>query len=179
MGSVVPAILSCYRMTWESFDFNIDHILGRYLTSVRSGTGRCERCEGCETVRPKVRGCDGSRSIERRETDLQVGLRRSHSFRESPYWRTFRPGRCGSATLPSRRSPYTLSDANGTRVLRQDEAAEMRTVEIGERVRDAAVHGFRCVSASPVFGAQRPADLEVGPLLQAPTGPTRPTNVPV
>jgi hypothetical protein len=34
----------------------------------------------------------------------------------------------------------TLGDANGARVLRQDETAEMRTIEVGERVRDAAVY---------------------------------------
>src|SRR6266545_1305352 len=83
----------------ESFDFNIDRMFAAYLTATVSATGARRAKGGSE-----VRGCDGS-GASNVEADLQVGLRRSQSFRESPYWRTFRPGRCGSATSPSRRSP--------------------------------------------------------------------------
>src|SRR5436190_8085368 len=65
---------------WESFDFNIDHILGRYLTSVR----KVREVRRVREVRPKVRGCDGS-GASNVEADLQIGLRLCHSFRERPY----------------------------------------------------------------------------------------------
>ena len=41
---------------WESFDFNIDHILGRYLTSVRSAHRSVRKVRGARGARGAVRG---------------------------------------------------------------------------------------------------------------------------